>query len=309
MIKKICTKKIKNMNPNKFSYQGQIETILHYLDSMIQKNWTGKTADEFNHLLSIPELAKIACMSVRNLQLMFKAYTSETLHQYIIRTRMEYAQQLLKDKNMSITEICEYIGFANQSALNNALQKKYNLTPRELQKKLLETTYVYPLPVPPCRIVESETIPVLFLSYIGDYNTCSTVAFEAYTWDCLYEYAKENSLLPNKEDYWGIAYDDTDITSSEKCRFYACMTIQRGTGFSPSLTSQIKYMELPQSTYAVYTHQGDYALLDTFYETILKQLPQSYCLGETPILEHYLNSPTDTEVKELLTEVWIPIVQ
>lgn len=47
--------------------------------------------------MSIPELAKIACMSARNLQLMFKAYTSETIHQYIIRTRMEYAQQLLKD--------------------------------------------------------------------------------------------------------------------------------------------------------------------------------------------------------------------
>lgn len=112
------------MNSNKFSYQGQIETILHYLNSMIQKNWTGKTADEFNRLMSIPELAKIACMSARNLQLMFKAYTSETIHQYIIRTRMEYAQQLLKDNKKSIAEIYEYIGFANQSALNNTLQKK-----------------------------------------------------------------------------------------------------------------------------------------------------------------------------------------
>lgn len=297
------------MSPNKFSYQGQIETVLHYLNTMIQKNWTGKTAAEFNHLLSIPELAKIAYMSNRNLQLMFKAYTGETLHQYIIRTRMEYAQQLLKDNNMSITEIYEYIGFANQSALNNALQKQYNLTPREIQKNLLQTKHIYPSPVPPCRIVESETIPVLFLSFIGDYNTCSTVAFESYTWDCLYEYAKENSLLPDKEDYWGIAYDDSDITSSEKCRFYACMTIKKVTGFSPSFTSPIKRMELPQSTYAVYTHQGDYVLLDAFYETILKQLPQSYFLGETPILEHYLNSPTDTDTKELLTEVWIPIVR
>ncbi|WP_301423982.1 AraC family transcriptional regulator [Bacteroides caecimuris] len=90
---------------------------------MIQKNWTGKTADEFNRLMSIPELAKIACMSARNLQLMFKAYTSETIHQYIIRTRMEYVQQLLKDNKKSIAEIYEYIGFANQSALNNTLQK------------------------------------------------------------------------------------------------------------------------------------------------------------------------------------------
>lgn len=297
------------MNPNKFPYQGQIETILHYINFMVQKNWTEKTADEFNHLLSIPELAKIACMSIRNLQLMFKAYTNETLHQYIIRTRMEYAQQLLKGNNMSITEICEYIGFANQSALNNTIQKKYNLTPQELRKKLLKTTHAYPSLIPPFRIVESEATPVLFLSYTGDYETCSTIAFETYTWDCLYEYAKENSLLPDKEEYWGIAYDDTDITSAEKCRFYACMTIQKETGFNFSLTNQIKYMELPQSTYAVYIHQGDYALLDAFYEAILKQLPQSYRLGETPILEHYLNSPTDTEVKKLLTEVWIPIVR
>ena len=118
-----------------------------------------------------------------------------------------------------------------------------------------------------------------------------------------------NSLLPDKEDYWGIAYDDTDITSLEKCRFYACIAIQKRVGSNPPLTNPIKHMDLPQGTYAVYIHQGDYALLDAFYEIILKQLPQSYCLGETPILEHYLNSPADTDVKELLTEVWIPIIK
>ena len=115
--------------------------------------------------------------------------------------------------------------------------------------------------------------------------------------------------MPDKEDYWGIAYDDTDITSLEKCRFYACIAIQKGIGTNPPLTSPIKHMDLPQGTYAVYVHHGDNALLDAFYETILKQLPQFYSLGETPILEHYLNSPTDTDVKELLTEVWIQIVK
>ncbi len=76
---------------------------------------------------------------------------------------MEYAQQLLKDNKKSIAEIYEYIGFANQSSLlNNTLQKKYNLTPRELQKKLLETSHTYPSYISPYRIVESETIPVLF---------------------------------------------------------------------------------------------------------------------------------------------------
>ena len=113
------------MNSNKFSYQGQIETILHYLNSMIQKNWTGKTADEFNRLMSIPELAKIACMSARNLQLMFKAYTSETIHQYIIRTRMEYAQQLLKDNKKSIAEILAIMTLVAQLLLRHTLGIAY----------------------------------------------------------------------------------------------------------------------------------------------------------------------------------------
>ena len=130
------------MNSNKSSYQGQIETILHYLNSMIQKNWTGKTADEFNRLISIPELAKMACMSVRNLQLMFKAYTSETLHQYIIRTRMEYAQQLLKDNKKSIAEIYEYIGFANQSALNN-IQSHSSRTTKEIIGNKSYLSFIY----------------------------------------------------------------------------------------------------------------------------------------------------------------------
>lgn len=295
------------MNPCNFSYRGQIETVLHYINTMLHENWTCRSTEEFNQLLSITELAKIAGMSARNLQLMFKVYMRETLHQYIIRIRMERAQQILKEERMSITEISDYIGLANQSALNNIFQKKYHLTPQEKQMELSKTVQFYPFSVSSPNIVEITAIPVIYLSYIGSYDTCNNAAYEMDSWDRLYNYALQNDLIPSEEDYWGIAYDDRYITSPDKCRFYACMSIKKNINFNPSLTSSIKLMNLPGGAYAVYTHQGSYTLLDAFYDTILKQLPQNYYLGESPILEHYLNSPIDTDVKSLLTEVWIPI--
>ena len=218
----------------------------------------------YSQKLTLTKISEQLCITPNYLSELFKKHTGQNVSEYIIDYRLEKACQFLKNPQLRIGEVSEKVGINDVRYFSSMFKKKYNLTPRELQKKLLETTYVYPSPISPCHIVESETIPVLFLSYIGNYETYSTVNFETYTWDYLYEYAKENFLLPDKEDYWGIAYDDTDITSSEKCRFYACMTIQKEAGFNPSLTSPIKYMELPQSTYAVYTHQGDYVLLDVF---------------------------------------------
>ena len=40
------------------------------------------------------------------------------------------------------------------------------------------------------------------------------------------------------------------------------------------LKSRIKSMILPRQLYAVFCHKGSYTLLDTFYDAILKNLPQ-----------------------------------
>lgn len=286
-------------------YQGHIDTLLHYINSMIQKDWRSETPDAFNKALGIQTLSRIASMSERNLQLIFKAYTNETLHQYIIRLRMEYAMLLLKDGKMSLTDISEHIGFLNPQALSNTFQKKYNTTPTEKQTELQQKISTYPFPISPCIIVEQKEIPILFISYTGNYETCGSSTFEENSWDRLYKYAKQNALLPDKEEYWGICYDDTNITDIDKCRFYACMTINRK--ITTPLTQAIKHMHLQKGLYAVYQHKGSYFFLEAFYDAILKQLPPDSYLNKNLILERYLNSPQNTEEKELLTEIWLPI--
>lgn len=297
------------MNSRLNFYQAQIETVLHSIHALILKNWTDEKAEAFNRAVSIRNLAQTAGMSVRNLQLMFKAYTGETIRQYIIRLRTEYARLMLKEDQQNYREISEYLGFANPSALNNMFQKHLHGTPQQIKARLLEKASSNLFPVLPCRIEMIAGFRVLVTSFIQDYEKCNLADFEAESWDKLYEYATQKNLLPEKEDYWGIAYDDTDITQTDKCRFYACMVIQKRNDYKVSLTDTFKPMDLPGGMYAVYTHQGDYALLNPFYNSILKQLPSPYYIGETAILEHYLNSPVTTPATDLITEIWVPIVK
>ncbi|MDE6450990.1 MAG: GyrI-like domain-containing protein, partial [Odoribacter sp.] len=203
----------------------------------------------------------------------------------------------------------EHIGFANVTAFYNAFKKHFGQTPAQSKQASLPLRTMPSAPEHAFNLAYSiqgtNEKPLLFLSHIGNYELANTSAFETATWDTLYEYAASHNLLPDEEEYWGICYDDTLITHPDKCRFYACLTIN--VPVKSHLTSRIKSMTLPQQDYAVYCHKGSYTLLDAFYDAILKNLPPNYLLGEGFILERYLNSPTDTPADELLTEVWLPI--
>lgn len=287
-------------------YKGQILFAAHYIDRVIQTDWRKESANKFNEVTSTAYLASMVGMSKRNFEIIFKAYFHEPVQKYLSRLRENYALTLMKDRKRKLIDIAEQIGFANQSALNDLLGKNLYQTPREIQAKLSSQKNIYPFEIPLPRIEQMDKKSVIFLSFIGDYSTFASSVFEECSWDNLYEYADQHNLLDTNTEYWGITFDDTDITQSGKCRFYACLTISVCENYNLSITDTIKQMNLPKHIYAVYTHKGDYSLLDSFYDTIIREFP--YELDDTPILERYLNSPVDTTKEELLTEVWFPIL-
>lgn len=83
------------------NYKAQIDTVLHYINSQIQKDWSAEADNAFNNATSIAQLADIACLSKRNFQLMFKSYMKETVKQYVNRLRTEYGLYLLKKNVLS----------------------------------------------------------------------------------------------------------------------------------------------------------------------------------------------------------------
>lgn len=286
-------------------YKGQIVLVLHHINMMVQRDWTGADANAFENETSIEHLSKISGISKRNLHIYFPAYINETVAQYKNRIRLEYALQLLKEGKYTQTEIAERIGLANDTALYNIFQKKLNTTPANYKARFFTKPIVQNVPTVDYKIIDLPETPMIFLSYIGSYDDYASTLFEEDSWDKLYNYASANNLLPEKEEYWGICHDDTGITNVEKCRFYACMPITKP--IKSRLTDEIKCMTLPAQKYVVYTHRGSYNKLDSFYKNIMLNIPTGYDLGNGLIIENYLNSPNNIAESELLTEVLLPI--
>ena len=63
--------------------------------------------------LDIPALARSAHVSESHFSRSFKAAFGETPHRYLLRRRMERAKALLRQDELSVTEVCLEVGFTS----------------------------------------------------------------------------------------------------------------------------------------------------------------------------------------------------
>lgn len=86
--------------------------------------------------ISLAELAAIAQISPNYFAQLFKQSTGLPPHQYVIHQRLDKAKELLRNTNLSITDIAEIVGFASQSHLNTVFRKHLSITPKKYRKML-----------------------------------------------------------------------------------------------------------------------------------------------------------------------------
>ena len=126
-----------------------------------------------------------------------------------------------------------------------------------------------------------------------------------FKWDRISSYANQNKLNGSYGNYISVSLDDPLVTPDDKCRFYLGLTAPKG------LTPQSGFcsLSIPDGRYAIFKHSGNYSSLHKLYKNIYEVwLPQSsYRQRGTITFEVYLNSPVDTTLSELKTEVYIPI--
>ena len=90
-------------------YKAQIDSVLHYINQQILKDWSDMASDAFNKATQGDILAREACMSSRNFQLYFKLYLKESFGEYVDRVRRDLALQLIQEGRYTYTEIAERI--------------------------------------------------------------------------------------------------------------------------------------------------------------------------------------------------------
>ena len=102
----------------------KLKQVIDYINENITQN------------ISLQELATVARMSPHHFSRLFRQSIGLPPHQYIIHRRLAKAKELLKNFNLSITDIAEASGFASQSHLTTLFRKHLSVTPKKYREML-----------------------------------------------------------------------------------------------------------------------------------------------------------------------------
>jgi AraC family transcriptional regulator len=151
--------------------------------------------------------------------------------------------------------------------------------------------------------VKIATMPkriVACVRHVGPYKGCGSA------WEKLCAWAGPKGLLGIDTEFLGVCHDDPDVTPADKVRYDACITVPQGTVGEGDVTVR----EIGGTDYAMTVHKGSYDNLIGTYAALCGQwIPQSGReIASEPSIEIYRNNPGNTPEKELVTEVYVPLV-
>jgi DNA gyrase inhibitor GyrI len=147
-------------------------------------------------------------------------------------------------------------------------------------------------------ICEVGDMDLVYIRIIGQYG--ETAPYET-AWGNLVRFLEDNGALSDATRFIGISFDDPNVTQSQRCRFYACASVQKKIVPAGAFGT----VRLRRGKYAVYTLKGSYSGLQELYNSISLYCP--FPLRHGMAFEEYLNCPADTETENLLTKVFIPV--
>ena len=131
-----------------YGYEDVLESLLTTLIiKMMRKNMsvrvTGKSdftfimkyiADNYHEKMSLKQLAKQLNISYDYFRHRFKEQTGYSPQQFLVMKRLEAAKRMLRDNQLSCTEIAYRCGFSNSAQFSMLFKKECDMTPLEFRK-------------------------------------------------------------------------------------------------------------------------------------------------------------------------------
>ncbi len=90
--------------------------------------------EKFGRPLTLPEVARVAGLSVPRFVVLFKRFFGEPPVRYLIRTRLERAAQMLKYRHLSVKQVAEETGFSDQLYFSRQFRAFFGQSPREFRE-------------------------------------------------------------------------------------------------------------------------------------------------------------------------------
>ena len=150
-IKKLFEKiDIEYKNPDKYSAEA-IRGLMYMLFIILARNNNQKahasisniyidTAIEyiknnFQSQITLDDVAKICAVSSEHMSRIFKKETGYGFSEYLTFVRLQHAEYLLKNTNLSVTETANQCGFSDSNYFSVVFKKNYKKSPTEVKKE------------------------------------------------------------------------------------------------------------------------------------------------------------------------------
>jgi len=294
------------------SYKTRILRSLVYLQTHLDET------------ISLEDMAAVACFSPCHFHRIFRGMVGESVAEHIRRLRLERSAQLLRRTEKPVIEIALAAGYETHESFTRAFGAAFGQPPSSFRAShqaamkaaganeihfsdsgnigAQDFRHVsYPLPLLEVRKHHLPAMRVAFMRHIGSFDSVGS------TWSRVMMWAGRKGLFSAMAGTVGVVYDDPDITPPEKLRYDAAI-ILRHSEVSPE--SDIGIQQIGPGEYAVASHRGPYDKLSGTYARMCGEwLPDSGLeLSSAPALEFYRNSPMDSSPENLLTEIYLPLV-
>ena len=127
-LQKLITNMIQLKNTAVFSeqysgYQKEIEKSIEYIKTRFAED------------ITVEHLAKLCSLSKYYYIKVFRSYTGHTPYDFLLGQRLQYAQQLLLESNMPVSEIALVSGFNDSKNFIFNFKKRFDMTPLQFRKQ------------------------------------------------------------------------------------------------------------------------------------------------------------------------------
>lgn len=271
--------------------------------------------------MTAAQIAQYACISEFHFQRLFRAYLGETVNQYLLHRRLEFAaKEIVEDKSQRITDIAINSGFETHSAFSRAFKKQFAISPTEFRKTPHKANLGSDKSRPYLKTVAQknksidirfEAQPILWLNHkYTKYAVDGTVIEES-----VHEVTQgyETILSENKPDFFGLvssgAYSSKPKSINDCHEFILYGGIYRNKQDDSWSTD---WLEIEAGLWAVFTHTGRYEYsYQTWSNFIRSWLPDSgYELRDTVAFELYEQPPETVEKPDDFSmQIYVPIVK
>jgi AraC family transcriptional regulator len=288
------------MRESRSIYKARVDAAIMYMHDHLQEK------------LVLEDLASNAGFSPFHFHRIFSALIGETPQQFLNRMRLERAANMLvKYSGYSITQIAMNCGFSSSSAFARSFKNHFGTSANEYRKaeikpvpEEVQSANIY-LKEPSQIRVEIRSVPLWNLIYVSILKGYK-IELICKGWDQLIRWATAHGLFTKETRVLGISFDDPLITPPDKCRYYACLSIdkkiipQPPIGFMQLAGSKCMVVHvtcLLEEIQAVYMYLYRDWLLDSGFQP-----------ADLPPYEIYLATPETNPEGKYELEVHIPIV-